>query len=223
MDTIFIGHFAVGLALKKVDKALSLGLLFFAVQLPDLIYGVTLLTGVEKIDIVAGPNPLTSAEYVFFPYSHSLVATLLWAGLVALIILIAPLKSSLPKSKTALVMATAVLSHFILDAIVHNPDIDLLGNGAYKVGLGLWNYPLVSYIVEAVLLVTGLWIYLGATKSKSSSRKYGMPILGAILLILNAINAFGSPSASVEYFGMTMLAVYVGTIVAAFWLDRKRS
>ncbi|MDH5481447.1 MAG: hypothetical protein OEY22_01010 [Candidatus Bathyarchaeota archaeon] len=138
---MFIGHFAVGLALKRVGKALSLGLLFIAVQLPDLIYGVTLLTGVEKINIVAGTNPLTSAEYIFFPYSHSLVAILLWAGLAALIFLIAPLKSSLPKSKTALVMATAVLSHFTFDVIVHNLDIDLLGNGAYKVGLGLWNFP----------------------------------------------------------------------------------
>jgi len=141
---MFIGHYGVGLALKRADKTLSLGLLFIAVQLSDLIYGVALLTGVEKISIIAGANPLTSAEYIFFPYSHSLVATLLWAGLVALIFLIAPFKSSLPKSKTALVMATAVLSHFVLDAIVHNPDLDLFGNGVYKIGLGLWNYPIAS-------------------------------------------------------------------------------
>jgi hypothetical protein len=223
VKTIFIGHFGVGLALKKVDRTLSLGLLFVAVQLPDLIYGFTLLAGVEKISFVAGANPLTSAEYIFFPYSHSLVATLLLAGLVALIFLIAPVKSSLSRSKTALVMAAAVFSHFILDAIVHNPDLDLLGNGAYKVGLGLWNYPFASYIVEALLLVAGLWIYLRSTTSKGFSGKYGLPILSVILLILNAINSFGPPPASVEYFATTMLVVYLGTIVAAFWLDRKRS
>jgi hypothetical protein len=220
---MFIGHFGVGLGLKRVDKTLSLGLLFIAVQLSDLIYGVTLLAGVEKISIIAGTNPLTSVEYVFFPYSHSLVATLLWTGLVALIFLIAPFKSGLPKNKTALVMATAVLSHFILDVIVHNPDMDLLGNGVYKIGLGLWNYPFASYVVEALLLVTGLWIYLRSTKGIAFSGRYGLSILSVILLILNAVNTFGPPPTNTEYFAITMLAVYLGTIVIAFWLDRKRS
>jgi hypothetical protein len=220
---MFIGHFGVGLALKRADKTLSLGLLFIAVQLSDLIYGVTLLTGAEKISIIAGANPLTSVEYIFFPYSHSLVATLLWAGLVALIFIIAPFKSSLRKSKTAMVMGTAVLSHFILDAIVHNPDLDLLGNGAYKIGLGLWNYPFASYLVEALLMITGLWIYLRTTKSIAFSGKYGLPILSVILLTLNAVNTFGPPITSTEYFAITMLTVYLATIAAAFWLDRKRS
>jgi hypothetical protein len=220
---MFIGHFGVGLALKRADKTLSLGLLFIAVQLSDLIYGVTLLTGVEKINIIAGPNPLTSANYIFFPYSHSLVATLLWAGLAALIFLIAPFKSRLPKSKTALVMATAVLSHFILDAIVHNPEMDLLGNGVYKIGLGLWNYPFASYVVEALSLITGLWIYLRTTKSITFGGKYGLPILSVILLILNAVDTFGLYPTNTENFAITMLAVYLGTIAVAFWLDRKRS
>jgi hypothetical protein len=61
---MFVGHFGIGLALKRADKNLSLGLLFVAVQLSDLIYGVTLLAGVEKVSIIAGTNPLTSAEYV---------------------------------------------------------------------------------------------------------------------------------------------------------------
>jgi hypothetical protein len=186
-----------------------------------LIYGVTLLTGVERISIIAGANPLTSAEYIFFPYSRGLVATLLWAGLVALIFLIAPFKSSLPKSRTALVMATAVLSHFILDVIVHNPEIDLLGNGVYKIGLGLWNYSFASYIVEALLLIAGLWIYLRSTKGITFSGKYGLPILSVILLILNAANTFGLSPTNMENLAMTMLAVYLGTIVVAFWLDRK--
>jgi hypothetical protein len=220
---MFIGHFAVGLALKRADKALSLGLLFIAAQLSDLIYGVTLLIGVEKISITAGTNPLTSAEYIFFPYSHSLVATLLWAGLVTLIFLIASFKSSLPKSKTALVMATAVLSHFILDAIVHNPDIDLLGNGIHKIGLGLWNYPLASYALEALLLITGLWIYLRTTKSTTFTGKYGLPTLSVILLTLNAVNTFGLYPTNTQNFAVTMLAVYLGTMAIAFWLDSKRN
>jgi len=222
-DAVFIGHFGAGLALKRADRTLSLGLLFIAAQLSDLIYGVTLLTGVEKVSIVAGTSPLTSAEYIFFPYSHSLVATLLLAGLVALIFLIVPFKSSLPKSKTALIMATAVLSHFILDAITHNPEVDLLGNGVYKIGLGIWNYPIASYTIEALLLIAGLWIYLRTTKTITFGGKYGLLILSVILLTLNAVNTFGLYPTNTINFAVTMLIVYIGTIVAAFWLDQKRS
>ena len=120
-------------------------------------------------------------------------------------------------------MATAVLSHFILDAIVHNPDMDLLGNGAYKIGLGLWNSPFASYTVEALLLITGLWIYLRTTKSTAFTGKYGLPILSVVLLILNAVNAFGLYPTNTQNFAATMLAVYLATIAIAFWLDRKRS
>jgi hypothetical protein len=119
-------------------------------------------------------------------------------------------------------MATAVLSHFILDAIAHNPDLDLFGNGVYKIGLGLWNYPIASYTVEVILLIAGLWIYLKSTKSNSFSGKYGLPILSVILLILNTVNTFGLPPTNMEYFAVTMLAVYLGTTVVAFWLDQKR-
>jgi hypothetical protein len=220
---MFIGHFGIGLALKRADKTLPLGLLFIAVQLSDLIYGVTLLTGVEKLSIISGTNPLTSAQYTFFPYSHSLMATLILAGLVALIFLVVPFKIGLSKSRTALVMATAVMSHFVLDVIVHNQDIDLLGNGVYKIGLGLWNYPIASYIVEALLLITGLLIYLKSTEAKDFSGRYGLPILSVILLILNGVNTFVLYPTNVENFAVTMLVVYITTIIIAFWLDPKRT
>ena len=149
------------------------------------------------------------------------------AALVALVFLIVPFKSSSPKSKSALIMVSvmviAVMSHFVLDVISHNPDMDLLGNGVYKIGLGLWNSQIADYIVEALLLLTGLWFYLRATKAKDFGGKYGPPILSVVLLILNAVNMFGFSSTNTENFAATMLAVYLGTIVAAFWLDRKRS
>jgi hypothetical protein len=109
------------------------------------------------------------------------------------------------------------------DAIVHNPDLDLLGNGTYKIGLGLWNYPFASYLIEAILLVLGLWIYLMSTKSQGFIGKFGSLILCLILLILNGINTFGPTPTSTVYFAITMLVVYLGPIIAAFWLDGKRS
>jgi uncharacterized membrane protein len=220
---MIVGHFAVGLILKRVDKSLPSGLLFIATQLSDIIFGFTSLVGIEKINIVPGINAATSIEYTFYPYSHSLLATLIWAALIALIFLIVPVKSSLSKSKTALVMATAVLSHFLLDFIVHNPDLDILGNGAYKIGLGLWNYTYVSYAVESLLLLAGLLVYLRSTKSSTLSGKYGMPALTIILLILSAVVTFMSAPSSVQTGTIMLMAIYLSTIAAAFWLDRKRT
>jgi hypothetical protein len=98
-----------------------------------------------------------------------------------------------------------------------------LATASTKSALGLWNYPFASYIVEALLLIIGLWIYLRSTKSTAFSGKFGLPILSVILLILNAVNTFGLSPTNTENFAVTMLAVYLGTIVAAFWLDRKRT
>jgi hypothetical protein len=218
---MLIGHFGVGLALKRADRHLSLGLLFIAVQLPDLIFGVNLLIGIGKMNVIEGSSLFTSVEYVFFPYSHSLVAVLFWAGLVALIFLLAPYKASVRKGKIALVIVTAVLSHFFLDAIVHNSDLDLLGNGVYKIGFGLWNYPLVSYTAEALLLISGSWIYLRSKAGKDLRGKYGVLILSLILLALNAIFTFSSPLINSVSFALTISSIYLGTIAIGFWLTRK--
>jgi hypothetical protein len=135
----------------------------------------------------------------------------------------APLKPNFPKRRTAGIMAIAVLSHFVLDVVVHNPDVDLLGNGVYKIGLGLWNYPLVSYGIEALLLIVGLWIYLSATKAVSLIGKYGMPILIVILLVLGAMSTFIVQTTDRVSFALTMLVVYFSIIALAFWLDRERN
>jgi hypothetical protein len=120
-------------------------------------------------------------------------------------------------------MATAVLSHFLLDYIVHNPDLDLLGNGSIKIGLSLWNYPLASYTLEALLLLAGLWLYMKSTKSTSSIGKYGIPTLSAILPILNAVVTWGPPPSSAQFDATQILVVESIVVAAAFWLDRKRN
>ena len=101
--------------------------------------------------------------------------------------------------------------------------MDLLGNGVYKIGLGLWNYPLASYFIEALLLIVGLWIYLRATKAISLTGRYGMPILAIILLVLGAMSTFIMQTTYMVNFALAMLAVYFGMISFAFWLDPKRN
>lgn len=51
---MFIGHFAVALAAKRATPRTSLGWLFAACQLSDLIWPVLLLAGVEHAHVAPG-------------------------------------------------------------------------------------------------------------------------------------------------------------------------
>ncbi|HEX6361785.1 MAG TPA: hypothetical protein VFZ93_02430, partial [Albitalea sp.] len=131
---MFIGHFGVGFAAKRVAPAVSLGTLFLAAQFIDLLWPTLLLAGVERVEIRPGANP--PLAFVHYPVSHSLVAVLGWAALIG------GLHFGLRRRlRAALVVGAAVLSHWVLDLLVHEPDLPL-APGAARVGLGLWHWPL---------------------------------------------------------------------------------
>src|SRR3712207_1897346 len=119
---MFVGHYGVSLAAKRVDARLPLGWLFLAVQLPDIVWAVLFLLGVEKARIIPAQTAVRAVDLYYIPYSHSLVASLLWAG--ALYVLFRLLPSSraagLRKGTVAIAMALEVISHFVLDVIVES-------------------------------------------------------------------------------------------------------
>ncbi len=220
---MFIGHYGVGLALKRADKNISLGLLFLAVQFVDIIWSIFVILGIEKVNIVPGITAANPLEFVYYPFTHSLVASFLWAGAIYVIFRLTPAKSGSKKSRVALIMGSAVLSHFFLDVIVHRPDLPLFGSDSYKIGLGLWNYVFASYIVEGLIFLGGLWIYLKSTTGATFVGKYGMIIFAVFLLMVNMLNLFGSPPPNPQVLAVFGLMYYLLFAGIAFWLDRKRS
>lgn len=82
---MFIGHFALALGAKRVAPAVSLGTLFLAAQLADLVWPTLLLAGVETVEIRPGVTAFTPLDFISYPYSHSLVALLGWALLFAVV------------------------------------------------------------------------------------------------------------------------------------------
>src|SRR5918992_6398057 len=116
---MFIGHYGVSLAAKRVDARLPLGWLFLAVQLPDILWAVLFLLGVEKAKIIPAQTAVKAVDLYYIPYSHSLLATLLWAGAIYAIFRLLPTRAAgLRKGTVAIVMALAVFSHFVLDIVV---------------------------------------------------------------------------------------------------------
>ncbi len=217
---MFVGHYAVSLALKKVKKKASLGMLFLAVQFVDILFFPFVLLGIERVNIVKNFTPSTYFELEFMPYTHSLAASFLWAGVAYIAFrLLSPRIRSV-----ALVMALAVLSHWFLDLIVHTPDLPLWSDTSPKMGFGLWHNAIATYIVEAVLLLSGLLLYLRSTTATSLIGKYGMSIFVVILLLVNAVNLFGPPIGESKLaLAASALTMYFAFAAVAYWLDGRRS
>jgi hypothetical protein len=139
--------------------------------------------GIEQVKIVPGITASNPLDLIYYPYSHSLVvASLLWAGAVYLVFCFVPINPEARKSRVALILGIVVFSHFVLDLLTHRPDLPLLGDHSPKIGLGLWNYVILSYIVEGLIFLGGLWLYLQSTTGTTFTGKYGMIIFAIFLL-----------------------------------------
>ncbi|MBA4394631.1 MAG: hypothetical protein C0407_13855, partial [Desulfobacca sp.] len=145
---MFIGHYGVGLVLKKKAPQLPLWLLFLAVQFVDILAFVLVILGIEQIHYQPNANPFLRTNIEYLPFSHSLFTNVLWAGLVFLIF-------AKWKNKTwGTILGVGVISHWFLDLLVHTPDLPLFFN-QLKVGLGLWYFPRISFLIEIVMVIGG--------------------------------------------------------------------
>lgn len=213
---MFIGHFAAGLAAKRVAPRTSLGTLFAAVQLPDLIWPLLLLAGVERVEIAPGDTAYTPLAFTHYPFTHSLLAVLGWAGAAALLYWAATRYRA-----GAAMVGLGVLSHWLLDAIVHRPDLPLVPGSEAMVGLSLWNAPVLTIVLEAAMLVAGVWLYASATRPRNRIGTYALWALLAVIVLIAAGNAAGPPPADVRSLAVFALAGWLLPLWA-FWADRNR-
>jgi hypothetical protein len=215
---MFIGHYGVSFAVKSADKSIPLWVVFIAVQLLDVFWGVFVLAGIEKVRIVPGFTATNPLDLYYMPYTHSLIGTLFWS-----VIGIAAYKVA-RKSTTAssLLVGIAVFSHWVLDLVVHRPDLALYDD-TYKIGLGLWNFPAIAFGLEIILLFGGMFLYLRSTTAVSAIGKYGMLVFGLVLIAVQTYVFFGEPPSSASATAITALIAYFAFAGIAFWLERQRS
>ena len=213
---MFIGHYGVGLAAKKLDNRPSLGTLFFASQFIDLLWPIFLLLGLEKVAIDPGNTAFTPLNFIYYPFSHGLVSVLIWA------VLFGGVYYAFRKNiKTSLLLGSLVLSHWILDLFTHRPDLPLLFGNHLKVGLGLWNSVILSILVEGSIFIFGAYLYFKATRAENKKGQIGLWSLLIFLGIVYVMNVFGPPPPSVE--PIAIVGLFQWLIVAwAYWIDRNR-
>jgi hypothetical protein len=219
---MFIGHYGVALAAKKVEPKLSLWWLFLATQFVDILWTSFVLTGVEKVAIEPGHTAASPLNFISYPYSHSLLMAVVWGVLVYGLARILPIFKSLG-AKAALVLGAVTVSHWFVDVPVHIADLPLAFGESPMVGLGLWNNRIATVAAEGLLLLGGLWIYLSATKPDGKRGKFGMIVYCLLLLGVFTMTTFSGdapPSTTVlAGSGLVMYFVFAGI---AGWLDKRR-
>jgi hypothetical protein len=147
---MFVGHYAASYGAKSLEQRVPLWVLFVAVQFLDVLWGIFVLLGIEKVRIVPGITATNPLDLYYMPFTHSLVAALLWSAIAAVAYHLWQGRTS--GNRGVILVGAAVLSHWFLDFLVHRPDLPLWAN-QFKVGLGLWNHPGVAFGLEAALAI----------------------------------------------------------------------
>lgn len=219
---MFVGHYAASFVAKRLDERLPLWLLFLAVQFLDVLWGAFVLLGIEKLRIIPHFTQANALDLYFMPFTHGLLTALLWSGLVYGAIRQFRLLPGEDLHKPALLVAAAVFSHFLLDAVVHVPDLPLLGN-SFKIGLGVWNHLGGTLLLESALVLGAVGVYLRGATLLSSRQKIATVVFGLVITGINIGNYLGPAPTSNDVFAVTALAAYGILAAATIPLDRQKA
>jgi len=213
---MFIGHYGVALGAKKINNAPSLGTLFLASQFIDLLWPTFVLLGIEKVKVEPGNTAFTPLNFVYYPFSHSLLFVLIWALLFGLVYFI--IKKDL---KNSILLGALVLSHWFLDLFVHKPDLQILPWDNLRVGFGLWNSVILTIIIEGLIYLIGSYLFITSTKAVNKKGSIGLWSLLIFLAVIYLINIFSTPPPSTDAVGIAGLAMWL-IIAWAYWVDKNR-
>lgn len=213
---MFIGHFAVGFASKKLAPRTNLAILIAAPLVADILWPFFLLFGWERVRIDFGNTRFTPLDLVWFPWSHSLLMTLVWGTIFA------TLYYAVTRYRAgAWVIWAGVLSHWLLDWITHRPDMPLYP-GSARYGLGLWNSIPGTLIVELAMFAAGLWLYARATRTKDRIGRYAFYAYALVLLAAYIGDRFSSPPSGAGDIAWSGIAAEAILLPWAWWFDHHR-
>jgi len=215
---MFIGHYGPALAAKPLEKRLPLWLLFIAVQWLDVVWSALVLLHVEKLRIVKGFTQGSSLDLYYMPFTHGLLSAL---ALSAVLGAAAALFYRDRRTTIVLVVAGAVFSHWLLDLVVHVPDLPLIAN-SFKVGFGLWRYLWLSFPLELLSLTAGALVYARMVPSTTRFGDHLLWLFVAVMALIETYGTFGPEPASPIAEAETALVAYFVLAAPAGAVDWAR-
>lgn len=159
---------------------------------------------------------MTPLDFYDYPISHSLPGALGWSVLLGALFFL------LRKKKQATwVIAACVFSHWVLDFLVHRPDLPLVPGGGTYAGLGIWNSLVGTLVLELGLLVGGVSIYLRTTRTKDRTGVLSFWGLILFLVLIYFMNLFGPPPPGEKEIAIVANAAWL-MVFWGYWIDRHR-
>jgi hypothetical protein len=212
---MFIGHFAAGMAAKKLQPSISLGTLFLSAQFLDLLWPTLLLLGLEHVVISPGISKITPLDFTHYPISHSLLLVMAWSLLFG-----AGYYLLTKNQKSAAVVGLLVLSHWLLDLIVHIPDLPLYPGNSPKFGLGLWNSVVLTVLAEGIIFLAGIAIYVNAKKHAGEKVTWKFWSLIVFLVVIHVMNFVGPPPPNVSMIAWAGQLQWL-IVLWGWWADKS--
>jgi hypothetical protein len=207
---MFVGHYAAALAAKAIEPKAPLWTLAAAAQLVDIGWSAFIIAGIERASV--DPSlPGSSLVLEHMPWTHSLPMTFVWS-IGAALLAMALLRLSV---RASTVIGLTVASHWLLDLLVHRPDLELWFGGE-KAGLGLWNYPVPEQAIEIGLLAIAGAAWAASRKQLGAAAWPALAFI-AFLVALQIVAMLQPQQAGPlpPQAGATILAVYLVVVGAA--------
>jgi hypothetical protein len=215
---MFVGHFGVALGAKKLAPTVSLGTLFMAALLADLLWLPLVLGGAEAFQIRIDATAVMPLEFLRFPYSHSLLGL----TFAAIVFCAGCALFGRTNGRMLLTLGGLVLSHWLLDFVVHAPDLPLGIAGGDRFGLGLWTSIPATLLVEGMLLAGGLALYLSSTRPLNQVGEAGPWVLTAVLVATYALVIFGPRPQSHTIVTAAVACLWL-LVAAGYLIDHHRN
>ena len=214
---MFLGHYGLALAAKRAAPAASLGALVLAAQLADLLWPLLLLTGVEHLQVTRGATPLLNLVFTAYPYSHSLLTQTVFGVLLGIVYFVAT-----RRRRESLIVGLLVPSHWLLDWLVHVPDLPLYPGDADRHGLGIWQSLPLALVCEFAVLGVGLALYVTLTRARDGIGRWALAGMIGFLILVYVVSLFSGPPPSAEMVAWSALLLWLLPLWA-HWADRHRS
>lgn len=215
------GHFGFAAVAKSRAFRVPLWALMLATYLLDVVFIVLVAAGLENFAPIDPAHPAYGQVSIQAHYSHSLVGALIIALLAGL------LASRAWGRSAGLVIGGVVISHWVLDLLVHRPDLPILpGNtgGLPLIGFGIWQMPLVSAGIELALTLVGAYLYYRSVQTAAASAPQARGqrtrvlattgLTGLFILLLLAADLLNLPI-------FIAIALMLLLIIFSGWLDAR--
>lgn len=200
---MFAGHLAVAMAAKHVEPRAPLGTLVAASFGLDLLWPLLLLVGLESVSVEPGATAFTPLSFDAYPWTHSLVMVLLWAGLACF-----GVRRGGWQVRVALLTGSLVVSHWLLDFVTHRPDLPLWPAGPVA-GLALWDSVPATLLIEGSMLLAGMWLYARAAPTRDRLGTVGLVSLVVFVGVIWAAGPFSPPPPGATAVAYVALALWI--------------